>query len=204
MRRAYPLTIALIFINAAVYLAGFAVGQDRIFQAGAMFGPFVAQGQWYRILTYGFIHNGIAHIAVNMLSLYYMGSFTEVAMGRVRMFLTYMISLIASGLAVYYFGFNEATVGASGAIFGLFGALFAIGIRTGKGGRQLIVQALPILLINLAFTFAAPGISKAGHVGGLVAGFIIGLLIYQPPKPVYARVVDTATGETLESHVETP
>ncbi|MDQ6930418.1 MAG: rhomboid family intramembrane serine protease [Candidatus Eremiobacteraeota bacterium] len=204
MRRTYPLTFALIAINVVVFLLGFPLGQDRIFAAGAMYGPYVAAGQWYRLITSGFIHGGIAHVAVNMLSLYYMGSFTELAMGKVRMLLVYVISLIASAAAVFYFSYMDPTVGASGAIFGLFGALFAIGVRTGKPGRALIMQAFPILLINLVFTFAVPGISKAGHIGGLVAGFFCGLILFRPPRPVYAQVVDAQTGESLESHVETP
>lgn len=204
MRVPYPVTYVLIFLNVGVYLAGFLFGQDQIFQAGVLYGPYVAGGQWYRLFTSGFVHGGLAHVAVNMLSLYYMGSFTELAMGRFRMLAVYFISLIGSALAVYYFNYTDPTVGASGAIFGLFGALFAIGVRTGKQGRQLIAQAVPILLINLAFTFAVPGISKAGHLGGLVVGFICGLMLFSPPRPVYASVVDTNTGETLESHVETP
>lgn len=204
MRQRYPVTFALIAVNVIVFVMGFSLGQDRIFQAGAMYGPYVAAGQWYRLITSGFIHGGLAHVAVNMLSLYYMGSFTELAMGRARMLVVYAVSLIVSAVAVFYFSYMDPTVGASGAIFGLFGALFAIGVRTGKPGRALIMQALPILLINLAFTFAVPGISKAGHLGGLVAGFFCGLILFRPPRPVYAQVVDTQTGESLESHVETP
>ncbi|MDP9018724.1 MAG: rhomboid family intramembrane serine protease [Candidatus Eremiobacteraeota bacterium] len=204
MSRAYPVTYLLMLINILVFIAGYSVGQDNIFEMGAMYGPNVAHGQWYRLLTSGFIHSGFAHIAVNMMSLYFMGSFTEGAMGKARMFLVYLGSLIASGAAIYYFSYDMPTVGASGAIFGLFGALFAIGIRTGAQGRQLIQQAFPILAINLAFTFFVPGISKAGHLGGLLAGFLLGLLLYHPPRPVYAQVVDTNTGEALESHIETP
>ena len=86
MKRTYPLTYLLIFLNVAVFLAGFVVGEDRIYQAGAMDGAHVAAGQWYRLFTSGFIHSNLGHIAVNMLSLYYMGSFTELAMGKLRMF----------------------------------------------------------------------------------------------------------------------
>jgi membrane associated rhomboid family serine protease len=126
-------------------------------------------------------------------------------MGPWRMLAVYTIALLGGGYAVVYFAPNDVTVGASGAIFGLFGALMAIGLRMGQRGRALISQTLPILVINLVFTFAIPFISKAGHVGGLVSGFFAGLLLFAmkpaPPAPV---VVDHATGETTEAELLPP
>jgi membrane associated rhomboid family serine protease len=96
-------------------------------------------------------------------------------------------------------------VGASGAIFGLFGALFAIGLRRGKPGRDLIARTFPVLALNLIFTFAIPFISKAGHVGGLLSGFVAGLIFFamrpRLPAPV---VVDAATGEASEAELLPP
>jgi membrane associated rhomboid family serine protease len=77
-------------------------------------------------------------------------------------------------------------------------------LLTGSAGRALIRQALPILVLNLVFTFAVPGISVAGHLGGLFTGFIVSFLIYRAPKPVYAQVVDANTGEQLESQIQEP
>lgn len=200
MRRA-PATFVLILANAVVFLVDLAQ-KNALYERGAMYGPLVRHGEWYRMFTSAFLHGGFAHIAVNMLSLYYMGTFTEYAMGSFKMLLVYALSIFGSAYAILTFAYMQPTVGASGAIFGLFGALFAIGLRTGSAGRQLIRQAAPILILNLVFTFAVPGISVAGHLGGLITGFIAGLLIYRAPRPVYAHVVDARTGEQLESRIE--
>jgi membrane associated rhomboid family serine protease len=96
------------------------------------------------------------------------------------------------------------TVGASGAIFGLFGALFAIGFKLGPPGMQLIRSNIGILVINLIFTFSIPFISKWGHVGGLCAGFLLTLAIFFPPQPVRATVVDAQSGAELESELQAP
>jgi membrane associated rhomboid family serine protease len=126
-------------------------------------------------------------------------------LGGWRMLAVYAISLVGSGLAVVYFSPNDLTVGASGAIFGLFGALFAIGVRMGKPGRALISQTLPILVLNLVFTFAVPFISKAAHVGGLLSGFAAGLVIYAiRRRPLAAIVTDTSTGEATQAELLPP
>jgi rhomboid protease GluP len=204
-------TVALVGINVAVYLFmalhGGASPDDPYYLAGVLYGPYVQQGQWYRIVTSAFIHAGIPHIALNMLALYQLGSFVESMLGGWRMLVVYAISLAGGGLAIVYFSPNDPTVGASGAIFGLFGALFAIGVRMGKPGRALIAQTLPILLLNLVFTFAVPQISKAGHLGGLGSGFLAGLAFYAMRRgsgSATALVVDNATGEPAEAEYLPP
>jgi membrane associated rhomboid family serine protease len=203
-------TIVLILINVAVYIFmevhGGASESNPYYMAGVLDGPDVRAGEWYRIVTGAFMHEGIPHIAINMFSLYQLGSFVETMLGGWRMLLVYAISLVGSGLAVVYFSNpNDVTVGASGAIFGLFGALFAIGVRMGKPGRALISQTLPILVLNLVFTFAVPFISKAAHVGGLLSGFAAGLVIYAiRRRPVAATVTDAVTGESTEAELLPP
>jgi membrane associated rhomboid family serine protease len=182
-------TNALIIINVLVYLwlciahighYSFITGyldDETLVSTGALIGALALQGEWWRIISSGFLHSGIAHIGLNMFALYQVGTFLEIILGARRMLTIYFVSLIGSGLAVVWFSPDQATVGASGAIFGLFGALVAVGIRLGQRGRGLIMQAVPIILLNLAFTFAVPIISRAGHVGGLITGFLIALLI---------------------------
>ena len=105
---------------------------------------------------------------MNMMSLYFLGRFIEYALGSWRMLLVYMVSLVASGLGVVYFSApNVPTVGASGAIFGLFGALFAIGFKLGKPGMDLVRANIGILVLNLIITFTVPAISWQAHVAGL-------------------------------------
>ena len=114
-------------------------------------------GQWWRIVTGAFLHGGLIHIGVNMLSLWFLGRFIEFASGSWRMLLVYMVSLVASGLSVVYFSDpTMPTVGASGAIFGLFGALFAIGFKLGKPGMELVRANIGILVLNLVITFTIP------------------------------------------------
>lgn len=161
--------------------------------------------QYYRIVTSAFLHASILHIGMNMIFLVSVGRFIEAAMGAWRTLLVYTISLVGSGLAVVYLSApNTATLGASGAIFGMFGALFAIGLKLGEPGRQLIRANLGILVVNLVWSFAIPFIAKQAHVGGLIAGFIGAFALYYPPKPVHARVVDQTSGTEYESTLEVP
>ena len=161
--------------------------------------------EYYRIFTSAFLHGSIFHIAVNMFSLYWLGRFIEAVVNPVRMLVIYLVSLVASGAAVVLFSPPlAATLGASGAIYGLFGALFAIGLKLGPRGSDLIRSNLGILALNLFASFAIPGISWQAHVGGLIAGFVATYVVYWPPKPVYASVVDRTSGAEYESQLETP
>lgn len=183
--------------------------EERVLQLGALAPPDVlVNHEWWRILTSAFLHQGLLHIGLNMFSLWFVGRFVESVAGPVRMTLIYFVSLVASGLGVIYLSPAAnppvSTLGASGAIFGLFGALFAIGFKLGKPGMQLVRANLGILVINLIFTFTAPGISWEAHIGGLVVGFLFTLLIYTPPRRVAPVVVDAATGHQYETEYQTP
>jgi len=161
--------------------------------------------QYYRIFSAAFLHGSIFHIGLNMLSLYWLGRFIEVALRPFKMAFVYFISIVASGVCVVLFSPPEAgTLGASGAIFGLFGALFAIGLKLGSRGTDLVRSNIGILVLNLIWSFSVPGISWQAHVGGLIAGFIVTYAIYWPPKPVYASVVDARSGQQYQSQLETP
>jgi membrane associated rhomboid family serine protease len=175
-------------------------------QEGSLYPAAVLQdGQWWRIVTGGFLHGGLLHIGVNMLSLWFLGRFIEYAIGPWRMLVLYMASLVAAGLGVVYFSSPMVpTVGASGAIFGLFGALFAIGLKLGKPGMDLVRANLGILVLNLVITFAVPAISWQAHISGLVAGFVLTFALYSPPRRVAPVVVDANTGTELETEYEPP
>lgn len=185
---------------------GSGAGIERVLDDGALIPAAVLQyGQWWRIFTGAFLHGGLIHIGVNMMSLYFLGRFIEYALGPWRMLFVYVLSLVASGLGVVYFSApNVATVGASGAIFGLFGALFAIGFKLGKPGMDLVRANVGILVLNLIITFTVPQISWQAHVAGLLAGFALTFAIYFPPRPVAPTVVDAGTGRALETEYESP
>ncbi|MBV9055583.1 MAG: rhomboid family intramembrane serine protease, partial [Candidatus Eremiobacteraeota bacterium] len=180
---------------------------QRVLAEGALIPVAVLQyGQWWRILTGAFLHGGLIHIGVNMMSLWFLGRCIEFALGPWRMLAIYVLSLIASGLGVVYFSSdpNVATVGASGAIFGLFGALFAIGFKLGKPGMDLVRSNIGILVLNLIITFTVPAISWQAHVAGLIAGFVLTYMLYFPPRRVAPVVVDAHSGRALETEYEPP
>jgi membrane associated rhomboid family serine protease len=181
-------------------------GATRVLEEAALIPAAVLQyGQWWRIVTGAFLHGGLIHIGVNMLSLWFLGRFIEYALGSWRMLLVYMVSLVVSGLGVVYFSNPMTpTLGASGAIFGLFGALFAIGFKLGKPGMDLVRANIGILVLNLIITFTVPAISWQAHVAGLLAGFVLTYAIYYPPRRVAPVVVESSTGRTLETHYESP
>jgi membrane associated rhomboid family serine protease len=189
----------------STFVSGPQVNNAGLIALGALSGIAVLHGEWWRIVTGAFLHAFLLHIAMNMFALYQLGTYLESAIGRWRMLAIYTVSLFGAGYAVVFFAPYDVTVGASGAIYGLFGALIAIGVRLGARGRALIGQMVPVLAINLAFTFAVPQISKAGHVGGLISGFLAGLIFFamraQPRAPV---VVDRATGVATEAELLEP
>lgn len=212
------ITRFLIFINALAFIWEISVAgpgmlsmlgsdsEQAVLIKGALWpNAVLIYHQWWRIITSAFLHGGLMHIFVNMLSLWFLGRFIEMIAGPVRMLSIYVLSMIVSGLAIVYLSAPDVpTLGASGAIFGLFGALFAIGFKLGKPGMQLIRDNLGILILNLIITFTVPAISWQAHVGGLLTGFIVTLLIYYPPKRVAPAVLDANTGDAYETEYQAP
>ncbi len=127
----------------------------------------VAHGEWYRLLTAGFLHEGIIHLGLNMAVLWILGRVTEAALGRSRMVMVYFVSLFAGsfGACSYATGGDRQRVGA---IFGLMGGLLVV--ARARGIRLRDTGLLPLVGINLAFTFASPNVSVGGHLGGFIGG----------------------------------
>jgi membrane associated rhomboid family serine protease len=184
-------TYALIAINVIVFFAegtsafsleGAATG--TVVTKGALIGSSespllagqgVAHGQWWRLVSSGFLHEDILHIGFNMWVLYYLGMMLEPALGRVRFGAIYAVSLLAGSLGALLVSPHVLTVGASGAVFGVMGAA-AVEMRA----RQIPIMQSGVgmlLLINLIFSFTVSGISWGGHVGGLIGGVWAALVI---------------------------
>lgn len=188
-------TYALIAVNAAVALAGLtepgwtqgnlgAIGREgallgggRILRDGLPVLAGVSQGEWYRIFTGAFIHAGPLHIFFNMVLLWQTGSLLEPALGRPRFGLLYLVSLLGGAFGALLMAPNTFTVGASGAVFGLMGALFVAERKGVFGGYRSSVGFL--IVINLVLSFAIPGISIGGHIGGLIAGAAAGFVFHE-------------------------
>jgi membrane associated rhomboid family serine protease len=170
-------TYALIALNVIVFIAelgggGGAAsleGGGRLVADGGLLGPAVAdQGEWYRIVTSGFLHAGPLHLFLNMFVLYILGTILEEGIGTVRMLGIYFVSLLAGSFGALLLDPNELTVGASGAVYGIMAATFLVARQ--RGVEQLASQIGLWVILNLAFTFTVPGISIGGHLGGLAGG----------------------------------
>jgi len=179
----YPATLVLIGVNVAAFLLTIATGSGGFSTAsGPIIGDFgligqnVADGEWYRLVTGGFLHAGVMHLAFNMFALYFLGKILEPSVGTVRFVMIYFACLLAGSFgAILLSGSHVVTVGASGAVFGIFGAVFVI--ARGRGLTDMAREVGIILLINLALTFTISGISIGGHLGGVIGGAICGLLV---------------------------
>jgi membrane associated rhomboid family serine protease len=184
-RRANAVTMTLIGINILVYLAELAAGgsvngtgnwiyEHGVLIANATYGngapAGVAHGEWWRLETAAFLHYGPIHLGLNMFSLYFAGSILEQVIGRWRYLILYLVSGLAGSAGALYVTPNSPTAGASGAIFGVLGGLLVLERR---GNIATGGQVLGLIVLNLIFTFAVPGVSVGGHVGGLIAGVVL-------------------------------
>jgi membrane associated rhomboid family serine protease len=189
---AFPATYVLIAINAIAYLieigsggGGFNIGLNSVTIDFGLFGPSVAEGEWYRLLTSGFLHASLFHIGFNMLLLFMLGRLLEPALGTPRFVLLYFASLLAGSLGVMLLDPNALTYGASGAVFGLAGATFVIARNR---GMDAIAGEIGFLIVfNLIFSFVVPHISVGGHLGGLVGGVLCALVIVAGERGMLGR-----------------
>jgi membrane associated rhomboid family serine protease len=188
----YPATMVLIVINVLVYLVEIAGGSGGLGeQSGTividfgLFGPSVAEGEWYRLITSGFLHASLFHIGFNMVLLFFLGRLLEPALGTPRFVVLYFASLLAGSLGVMLLDPNALTVGASGAIFGLAGATFVI--ARGRGMDAIANQIGFLIAFNLVFSLTASRISLGGHLGGLVGGAICALVIVAGERGMLGR-----------------
>ena len=158
----------------------------------------VAEGEWWRLITAGFLHIGPLHIAFNMYALWVLGRDLEIVLGRGRFLALYLVSLLGGSAAVVLFADPEQYVaGASGAVFGLMSGLLLVLVRL----RRPYGQVVAIIVLNLVITQVVPGISMAGHVGGLVVGGVAAAaLVFAPTRPlVQAAALVLLTAALLAS-----
>jgi membrane associated rhomboid family serine protease len=184
--RADPyVTMVLIAINVAIFFPNLSSASTQERDLG-LFGAAVADGDWWRIVTSGFLHFDLLHIGFNMLVLWKLGQMLEPAIGRIRFGLVYAVSLLAGSLGVLLLEPDALTGGASGAVFGLMAATIVVlrrrGVDIGQSGL------VGLLAINLLLTFR-PGVSIGGHVGGLIGGALAGVLVAGTDRSVRDRAL---------------
>jgi membrane associated rhomboid family serine protease len=199
-------TMTLIAINVGVYLVELALGgsadgtDNTVWLHGALFAngtidgspAGVANGEWWRLITAAFLHYGPIHLGMNMLALYWFGQVLEHVIGRWRYLLLYLASGLAGSAGALYASPNSVTVGASGAIFGVLGALLVLERRgTILSGGQIF----GLIVLNLLIGFALPGISIGGHIGGLIGGIALMLAYIQAGRsPALSVAAASALG----------
>lgn len=181
-------TQVLIALIVAVFAAGIGPGlrtKDSFIVDGGLvasvLNPFtgsligVANGEWWRLVTSGFLHANLIHVGFNMFVLYRLGQLLEPVLGRARFVLAYFVAMLGGSLGVMLLDPNHYTVGASGAVFGLMGV--AVAVCRARGINVMDTGLGAMIMLNLVFTFAIPGISIGGHVGGLIVGFLAGSIL---------------------------
>lgn len=180
LRQAAPVTFTIIVVAVAVFvLTEFTTPdlQDRLLFTFAQINFLVGAGEWWRIFTPILLHGSVAHIGFNMYALYQLGPAVEVRYGKLNFLALYLSAAAAGGAFAFHFGSREdVLIGASGAIFGLFGLWLdaAYRRRDTAFGRNLLSSLWVSLALNIALPFLLPGISWQGHLGGLLAGILIG------------------------------
>ncbi len=170
-------TKLLICLCVVAFLLMYILGNGSndtltLIQFGANYGPLVKSGQVFRLLTSAFLHIGVIHLLVNMYSLYVIGSQVENYIGKWKFLLIYFVSAISGNLLSVVFN-TGISAGASGAIFGLLGALLYFGLHYRLFlGNVLVTQIIPVIILNLFIGFTIPGIDNSAHIGGLVGGYL--------------------------------
>lgn len=184
--------MGLVGLNVLVYFAQLAQGAPvqanagSIFNDGALYGPLVADGDWWRLITAAFLHYGPFHLFLNMLVLYLFGPPLESVLGSARFLLLYVAAGLAGSAGALLMNPEAVTVGASGAIYGLFGAMLVL---ERQGTYVFGGSVIPLLVLNLAITFLIPNVSIGGHLGGLAGGALAILVLsrFGQQRVAYAR-----------------
>lgn len=178
------LLVANLIIFALMTLSGGSTNTCTLLLFGAKFNVLILSGEWWRLFTPIFLHIGITHLLFNEYALWIFGNEVERLFGTARFALIYVIAGLFGSVASFAFS-SALSAGASGAIFGIIGALTAFYLRNrdrfGEMGRQQLSSLVAVIVINLVFGLTVPGIDNLGHMGGLAGGFFLGYAL----SPVY-------------------
>lgn len=178
-------TLILITINVVIFLISAFLSKNilnidnyTLLYLGGKFGPLIDKGEVWRLVACNFLHGGLMHIACNMYSLYIIGSQVEAIYGKIKYVLIYFICGICSSLLSYIGDYNTLSIGASGAIFGLMGALLIFLLKNRDViNKETIINFIVIIFINLYIGMSFSNIDNLGHIGGLFSGIIMGIIL---------------------------
>jgi rhomboid protease GluP len=178
----YTFLIVQVIMFLWLELHGGSTNTTTLIKYGAKVNPLIYEGEWWRFITPVFLHIGFLHLAMNSLALYYLGISVEKIYGNIRFLFIYLFAGITGFIASFLFSTN-LSAGASGAIFGCFGALLYFGAIMPKlFSRTMGRNVIFVLILNLAFGFSSTGIDNAGHIGGLIGGFLAAGIVHFPKK----------------------
>lgn len=184
--RRTPVTVVLLAIqiiaSIVMILLGGSTNSNVLIECGARVTPLIREGQWWRLITPVFLHIGVTHLIINSITLYFLGMYIEELFSHWRMLVIYLVSAFTGNLASAYFLPNTISAGASTALFGLFGAFLMLGESFHDNGliHDLSRQFLILVGINIVMDLFLPGIDLAGHVGGLLGGFLVSYVVGAP------------------------
>lgn len=192
--RREPATILLIILNVLVFLVSESAGSSQdvmhMLDLGAAYTPLITEnGEIYRLFTSMFLHFGISHLMNNMLVLFVLGSRLERAVGKLRFLAVYLLGGTAANIISMFLelktGEYSVSAGASGAVFAVMGAMIYIVLRNRGRLEDLTVRQILIMAaFSLYFGFTSTGVDNAAHVGGLLAGLILAVLLYHPRRRI--------------------
>ena len=210
-------TWLLLAANAVWWLVAELIGSTQdpasLLDFGANHGPLVAGGEYWRLLSSVFLHIGIMHLMLNSLGLLIYGMLLETAFGRLRFVLIYVAAGLAGSTVSFVANPMAISAGASGAIFGLLGALAACFLTgrgpQGRGSRRDAAGIAVLIAINLGYGLVAPGIDNWAHIGGLAMGFALGIILAEPPErdrvfPVFPRPARRSAGSNRRVMLAVP
>ena len=192
-----PLTYILIALNVLIYLVSAVLSEsfidmrtETLVQLGALYGPYtVAQQEWYRLFTAMFLHGGMTHLLMNMVSLYIVGRAAEIYFDTRAYLVIYLFSGLIGGLASLYMHPGSVGVGASGAIFGVFGALAGFFLahrdKIASQSKAFMKDFGIIIGLNLVIGLSIPAVDVSAHIAGLLVGIVSGFTLSKKPKWVW-------------------
>ena len=187
-----PVTVLLILLNTLIFLivefTGGSENGQHMLECGAVYAPLIIeQGQWYRMITSMFLHFGAPHLINNMLVLFVLGQRLEPVTGKIKFFLIYIFGGLGGNMLSLFFdmyaGNASLSAGASGAVFAVMGGMIYVIIRhRGRVADLTVRQMLIMAAFSLYFGFASEGVDNVAHIGGLLSGFLIAVILYHPRK----------------------
>ncbi|MGP4072483.1 rhomboid family intramembrane serine protease [Piscibacillus sp. B03] len=189
------LTLFLLAINVFIFMlvenSGGSTNVENLVKWGAKYNPYIADGEYWRIITSMFLHIGVIHLIMNMIALYYLGELTEKIYGTKRFFFIYFVAGVFGSVASFATN-DSVSAGASGAIFGLFGALLFFGLHNREIFFKTMGMNLMIVIgINIVFGLSVPQIDNGAHIGGLIGGFLASQIVHLPKKKSFTFQIST-------------